>query len=321
MNKEFFKNKKVLIMGLGRFGGGVDAAKFAHSCGAKVTITDLLPDQQLTDSLEQLKELSEVEYHLGFHLKEDFINTDVVIVNPAVNPDNEFLETPREHNKVITSQVEIFFQLCPARIIGITGANGKSTTAALTAHLLKAGMGQEGIDYNQVWLSGNIGNEPMLTSLDNISSDDLVVLELSSFQLEQLAQIQKAPLWALITNLTPNHLDRHGTFENYCAAKENIFKYQKLDEAKPAISIFNAEDKICSEWFEKYVKQPGRLCINYSSDEVSGDIAESFKLPGRANRSNLAAGMAVCSYFCVDINAVKAAVGEFKALVHRLELA
>ncbi|MHC4725202.1 MAG: UDP-N-acetylmuramoyl-L-alanine--D-glutamate ligase [Planctomycetota bacterium] len=320
MDKEFFKNKKVLVMGLGRFGGGVDAAMFANACGAEVTVTDLLPDNKLMESIEQLKTLSEVEYHLGFHLKEDFINADIVIVNPAVNPDNKFLGIARQHNKVITSQVEIFFELCPAKIIGITGANGKSTTAALTAYLLKAGIGQEGTGYNKVWLSGNIGNEPMLTSLDNITSDDLVVLELSSFQLEQLAQIQKAPFLALITNLTPNHLDRHGTFENYCAAKENIFKYQRLDEKNPVVSIFNSEDEIASEWFEKYSKQAGRLCFKYSSENVSGDIAESFKLPGRANRSNLAAALAVVDYFAVDINTVKAAMSEFKALAHRLEL-
>jgi UDP-N-acetylmuramoylalanine--D-glutamate ligase len=320
MDKEFFKDKKVLVMGLGMFGGGVDAAKFACSCGSEVTVTDLLPDNKLRESIEQLKSLSEVEYHLGFHLEEDFTNTDIVIVNPAVNPDNEFLGIARGHNKVITSQVEIFFHLCPAKIIGITGANGKSTTAALTAHLLKAGIGQEGVGYNKVWLSGNIGNEPMLMSLDNITSDDLIVLELSSFQLEQLAQIKKAPFLALITNLTPNHLDRHGTFESYCAAKENIFKYQKLNEGNPVVSVFNAEDKIASEWFEKYNKQTGRLCLQYSSDDVSDDIAGAFKLPGRANRSNLAAAIAVTDYFGVDINAVKTALPEFKALAHRLEL-
>ncbi|MHC4187980.1 MAG: UDP-N-acetylmuramoyl-L-alanine--D-glutamate ligase, partial [Planctomycetota bacterium] len=91
MDKGFFKNKKVLVMGLGRFGGGVDAAMFANACGAEVIVTDLLPDNKLRESIEQLKALPEVEYHLGFHLEKDFVNADIVIVNPAVNPDNEFL--------------------------------------------------------------------------------------------------------------------------------------------------------------------------------------------------------------------------------------
>ncbi|GAF93427.1 unnamed protein product, partial [marine sediment metagenome] len=144
-----------------------------------------------------------------------------------------------------------------------------------------------------VWLSGNIGNQPLLTVIEKISPDDLVVLELSSFQLEQLAEIQKAPKVALLTNLTPNHLDRHGTFANYCTAKENIFKFQKLNDNYPAVSIFNAEDKIAAEWFEKYSKDTGRICIRFSTDDVSKEIRDSFTLPGRANLSNLAAAIAI----------------------------
>ena len=102
--------------------------------------------------------------------------------------------------------------------MGITGANGKSTTTALTAHLLDAGRGATGI--GRVWLGGNIGNRPLLTELDRIAAGDVVVLELSSFQLEQLARIRRAPDISVITNLTPNHLDRHGTFECVLRAKE-----------------------------------------------------------------------------------------------------
>jgi UDP-N-acetylmuramoylalanine--D-glutamate ligase len=208
--------------------------------------------------------------------------------------------------------------LCPAQIIGITGANGKSTTTALTAHLLK------NASTETVWLSGNIGNQPLLTILDKIKPNDLVVLELSSFQLEQLAQIQNAPNVALLTNLTPNHLDRHRTFENYCAAKENIFKYQKLNENNPAVSIFNVEDKIAAEWFEKYSKDSGpqgagRICIKYSADDVSKEIRDNFKLPGRANLSNLAAAIAISRHFGIDDEQIKKSLPEFKSLPHRLK--
>ncbi|GAF93814.1 unnamed protein product, partial [marine sediment metagenome] len=206
MNREFFASKKVLVMGLGRFGGGVDVAKFACSAGAKVIITDLASAEQLRDSINQLKDCSNIEYHLGSHNAADFEQADIIIVNPAVAPDNEFLKLARRHNKFISTQINIFFELCPAPIIGITGANGKSTTTALTAHLLRAGVGQKKFKYRKVWLSGNIGNEPLLAAFDEIRADDLVVLELSSFQTEQLAQIQKGPKVALLTNLTPNHL-------------------------------------------------------------------------------------------------------------------
>ncbi len=323
-NKYNFAGKKVLIMGLGRFGGGVDCAEFASRAGAKVIVTDSAPAEKLSDSIDKLKEFRDIEFHLGSHYPEDFKQSDIIIANPAVPEDNEFLEIARRNKKFITSQVNIFFELCPAQIIGITGANGKSTTTALTAHLLKTTM-DEGRGMRDVWLSGNIGNQPLLTILDKIKSNDLVVLELSSFQLEHLAQIEKAPNIALLTNLTPNHLDRHGTFENYCAAKENIFKYQKLNENSPAVSIFNDEDKIAAQWYEKYSKDSGpqgagRICIKYSTDDVSKEIRDNFKLPGQANLSNLAAAIAISRHFGIDDEQIKKTLPEFKSLAHRLEL-
>jgi len=331
MNEEFFADKTVLVMGLGRFGGGVDVAEFAARAGAKVIVTDLASRRQLSDSIRRLEEFSDIEFHLGSHDPADFEQADIIVVNPAVTGDNEFLKLARRHKKFITSQINIFFQLCPAQIIGITGANGKSTTAALTAHLLKDA-GEE-----KVWLSGNIGNEPLLTRLNQIAPDDLVVLELSSFQIEQLAQIRQAPTVSLLTNLTPNHLDRYGTFADYCAAKENIFKFQVRrvcfsppnktwwgkphpTENRPAVSIFNAEDKIAAKWFEKYEKDADRICIKFSTDDISEEIRDSFSLPGRANLSNLAAAMAIARYFGIDDEQLKTSLPQFKPLPHRLEL-
>jgi UDP-N-acetylmuramoylalanine--D-glutamate ligase len=320
VTREAFAGKNVLIMGLGRFGGGLDAAKFACQAGASVTVTDLASAEQLAPSIEQLKHFADIEFRLGSHDFADFDAADIVVANPAVPLNNEYLRFAREHGKVVTSQISIFFELCPALIIGITGSNGKSTTAALTARLLRTGVGQAGGRYRHVWLSGNIGNEPLLTALDEITGDDLVVLELSSFQLEQLAEIERAPKVAVLTNLTPNHLDRYGTFEAYCAAKEHIFKFQSSDDNHPAVSIFNTEDAIASQWFEKYSAEPNRVCVRFSTDDVGADIREKFSLPGRANLSNLAAALAVAKYFGVDDEPIKAALAEFKALPHRLEL-
>jgi len=321
MDKQFFAGKNVLVMGLGRFGGGVDVAKFAYNTGGKVIITDLATSEQLSDSVRQLEEFPDIEYHLGSHDPADFKQADVIVVNPAVPPNNEYLQLARQHKKFVTSQIGIFFQLCPATIIGITGANGKSTTAALTAHLLRGARDEKRkTSYENVWLSGNIGNEPLLTIVDQIRPDDLVVLELSSFQIEQLAQIQKAPHVALLTNLTPNHLDRYGTFANYRSAKENIFKFQKLDRNSPAVSIFNAEDKIAAEWFEKYKRDTGRICVKFSVDEVSKEVRDNFPLPGRANLSNLAAALCLARHFGVEDKQIKKSLPAFKSLPHRLEL-
>jgi UDP-N-acetylmuramoylalanine--D-glutamate ligase len=313
MDKQFFAGKNVLVMGLGRFGGGVDAAKFATGVGAKVIVTDLASEEELSNSIKQLEEFPDIEYHLGSHDPADFKQADIVVVNPAVPPDNQYLQLARQHKKLITSQIGIFFQLCSATIIGVTGANGKSTTTALTVHLLKSA------SKGNVWLSGNIGNEPLLTIADQIKPGDLVVLELSSFQIEQLAQIPKAPNIALLTNLTPNHLDRYGTFANYCAAKENIFKFQKLG-SPPAVSIFNAEDEIAAKWFEKYKRDPGRICLKFSADDVSEEIRNKFSLPGRANLSNLAAALCMARHFGIEDYKIIKSLPKFKALPHRLEL-
>jgi len=321
MDKQFFAGKNVLVMGLGRFGGGVDVAKFAAGTGAKVIVTDLASAEELKNSIKQLEEFPDIEYHLGSHDPADFKQADIIVVNPAVPPDNQYLQLARQHKRLITSQIGIFFQLCPATIIGITGANGKSTTAALAAHLLKSASDeQRGTRDRNVWLSGNIGNEPLLTIANQIRSDDLVVLELSSFQIEQLAQIQKGPHVALLTNLTPNHLDRYGTFANYCAAKENIFKFQKLDRTPPAVSVFNAEDEIAAKWFEKYRRDAGRICVKFSVDDVSEEIRDNFPLPGRANLSNLAAALCLARHFGIEDEQIKKNLPAFKSLPHRLEL-
>ena len=316
-----FAGKTVLVMGLGRFGGGVDAAEFALKAGAKVIITDSATEHQLRDSINKLKKFSNIKFHLGSHDPDDFEKADIVVANPAVPGNNIYLEIARRSGRFVTSGINIFFELCPAQIIGITGANGKSTTTAMTAHLLQSKRDERRKTRDEnVWLGGNIGNKPLLTILDKIKSTDLVVLELSSFQIEQLAEFESAPDVALLTNLTPNHLDRYGTFENYCAAKENIFQYQKPDKNLPAVSIFNAEDKIAVEWFEKYKNDKGRLCIKFSADDVTDEIRDCFKLPGRANLSNLAAALAIVRQFGADDDSIKNSLSGFKALPHRLEL-
>ena len=317
MNVRELTGKTVLVMGLGRFGGGVDVARFAVAAGARVVVTDAATEEQLAKSVRQLEGLAGIELKLGGHDAEDFARADTVVVNPAVRPDHPLLEVARQHGGVITSQIALFFGLCPARTVGITGANGKSTTAALTAHILEHTLGGSRA---KVWLGGNIGHRPLLGTLAEMKPEDVVVLELSSFQLEQLGDTGKAPGIALLTNLTPNHLDRHGTFEAYCAAKENIFRLQACDGRRPAVSIFNGEDPIGCEWFERYRSQSGRVCVKYAGDDVEPNVRACYALPGRANLSNLAGARAVARQFDLSDQAVARVLPDFKALPHRLEL-
>lgn len=322
MDRGFFAGKRILVMGLGRFGGGLDSVIFAARLGREVIVTDLANEADLAAPMKALQGFDNIRYHLGGHRKDDFGTggADIIVVNPAVTPDNPFVRIAEKAGKHITSQLEIFFELCPARIVGVTGSNGKSTTTTLTWHLLEAGVGQPGIGYQRVWLGGNIGNKPLLEILDQIGPNDVVVLELSSFQLEQLARIHRAPQAAIITNLTPNHLDRHGTFEAYCRAKENIFIHQALNPTHPALSVFNAEDAVTRGWFERYRGQSGRLCKTFCPADVPADLAEVFVLAGPANRSNLAAALAVAEYFGVAKDRIHKAVASYRGLPHRLEL-
>jgi UDP-N-acetylmuramoylalanine--D-glutamate ligase len=313
--------KRVVVMGLGRFGGGQDSALFAVKSGAKVLVTDQVGPDQLSRTLKQLEGLA-VKYRLGEHRIEDFIDADVIIVNPAVPPDNLFLTAAKQAGAILTSQVELFFQLCPAPIVGVTGSNGKSTTTSLIYHLLSAGQEQkQAIPYRKVWLSGNIGDRPFLGMLDQIQPQDIVVLELSSFQLEQLSRLGAAPYVSVITNLTPNHLDRHGTFQAYCAAKEFIFSNQKQEPCNPCLSIFNAEDYVTAAWYEKYKRQRGRKVVLFSPDDISPDILNAYKLIGRANRANLSAALKVAEHFGIAKDRIIEAVGSFQSLPDRLQLA
>jgi UDP-N-acetylmuramoylalanine--D-glutamate ligase len=320
MDEQFFSGKTVLVMGLGRFGGGVDASRFASKVAAKTIVTDMARPEELAKSLEQLKECSNIVYHLGGHQQEDFETADIVIVNPAVNPNNPLLKIAAERGHLVTSQINIFFQMCTAPVVAITGANGKSTTTALTAHLLRAGLGRQGFNFTNVWLGGNIGNEPLLTIVEQIKSTDIVVLELSSFQIEHLAETKKAPFVSLITNLTPNHLDRHGTFEAYCKAKENMFSLQTLDENNPAVSVFNGDDPVTSRWYENYKSDKGRICYLSKADDITEKFRKVFPLPGRANLENLAGAMAIARHFNVSDENLIDALPKFKSLPHRLEL-
>ena len=229
--------KRITIMGLGRFGGGVGAARFFAGRGSKVTVTDLAEADTLEKSIAELADEPEITFHLGQHLREDFTNADAVVVNPAVPPSSPFIELARKAKVELTTEINIFFGLCRAKIVGITGSNGKSTTSAMIASILSKAVEAGEAPFGQVFLGGNIGHS-LLGELEQISDDDVVVLELSSFQLEALAAEKMSPQIAVWTNFSPNHLDRHETLEAYRIAKENIYLFQKPDDRL----IYNADD-------------------------------------------------------------------------------
>ena len=313
------RDKQVLVMGLGRFGGGTDVVRYLVTKGACVTVTDLATPDALKTSLDTLSDVSGVTYHLGRHHPHDFQMADLIVVNPAVSPENPYLKTARQQGVDITTQINLFLERCPATIIGITGANGKSTTTALCAHILTEAAALTEVAYGRVWLGGNLGHHPLLTCVDDIKAGDVVVLELSSFQTEALDPRLPSVKIALLTNLTPNHLDRHGSFDAYCAAKARLFDTQPIDAADPAVSVFCRDDPVAGQWYERYRRDTGRFCLQYSADDVGSALQEKFQLPGRANLANVAGAMAIAGYLSLTEDTIARTLETFTPLPHRLE--
>lgn len=292
--------RRVTIMGLGRHGGGVAAARFVAERGATVTVTDKAKSGTLGDSLERLTDLPIGRFELGGHREVDFRRAEVVVVNPAVRPDDWFLNLARQSGATITTEIELFLEACPAKIIGVTGSNGKSTTAAMTAEILRA-------DGRRTWLGGNIGHS-LLGDLPDIHRDDIVVLELSSFQLAQLSAEARLPEIAVVTNCTPNHLDWHANFADYIAAKRRILSGQRVED----VSVLNQHDAQVAGWSHLVRGRPLAVLPLESLPPLA--------VPGRHNQENAACAAAAARAAGCSERAIDSGLRAFRGLPHRLEL-
>lgn len=293
------KGRRVTVMGLGHFGGGAAAARWLAGQGAVVTVTDVACEQALAASLQSLAEVPIAAYHLGAHCEEDFRNADLVVVNPAVRPENPFVQAAANAGVPLSSETELLLHSCPARIIAVTGSNGKSTTAAMTAAILRA-------DGRRVHLGGNIGRS-LLDSADDIQASDWVVLEISSFQLHYLRLDARPVDIAVVTNCVPNHLDWHGSFANYVADKQRLL----LGQSGDGLAVLNAHDPEVATWAAMV---RGRLLRPISLDTVP-----ELAVPGRHNRTNAAcAAAAALAAGCAEASIGKA-LRACRSLPDRLE--
>ncbi len=207
--------RRATVMGLGLFGGGVGVTRHLVAEGWDVTVTDLRDETALAPSLQALAGLP-VRFRLGRHEVSDFTAAELVVVNPAVPPGNAFVAAGEAAGARIDTEIGMFVRLCRAPIAAVTGSAGKSTTTALLAKCLERRGGP-----GRVLLGGNIGVS-LLEELPRIAAEDLVVLELSSFQLHWLRREGLRPSLGVFTNVTPNHLDWHGTLDAYVQDKTGI---------------------------------------------------------------------------------------------------
>lgn len=315
----------VTVMGLGLFGGGATVARHLARRGARVTVTDQRNAQELAPALREIADL-DLRLVLGEHRTEDFTRTGLVVANPAVSPRSPYLTAAREAGVPITSETALFLESCDARVIAVTGTQGKSSTCnTLHQLLVRAGL--------RAHLGGNIGRS-LLEEAEVMQRDDLVVLEVSSYQLEMLppalGRDGERPRVDAVScvNVLADHLERHGTLEAYAAAKERIVE---LVRDSGGCAVLPADDPWTRRWnvrgarrVDAWLTTPATSGLHrrdgafHLDDEELGHVDE-LQLPGAFQRANTLISLGLARLAGASPQALRAAVPELRALPHRLE--
>src|SRR5262245_23911674 len=257
--------KKVLVVGIAR--SGVAAARLLAARGAMVIANDAKPERELGNAVEKLRNLG-VMLSLGGHPESLFVNADLIVLSPGVPADLAQLESARRAGIEIISEPELAGRFLRGRMIGVTGSNGKTTVTTLIGELMKAA----GAD---VIVGGNIGT-PLTSLIEKSTDKSWVVAELSSFQLELIDSLRVNV--AVVTNITPDHLDRHGSFENYVRAKHRIFSNQSRDDW----AVLNGQDRGVVEMISQRGAPSRRVYFNSRGRQtIGGEAAAVFVEGGR----------------------------------------
>ena len=315
------KNKKVLLVGLAKT--GVSTIKYLDKLGAKTIVNDIKKEEQLEDILNELKDIKNVEYILGYH-PENVDDIDIAVVSPGVPLDLPFIIKLKESNIKIIGEVELAYQLSKSNptFIGITGTNGKTTTTTLVGEIFKKAN-------KDTYIVGNIGN-PVIDTVESTTKDSVLVTELSSFQLESIDTFR--PKVSAFLNITEDHLNRHHTMENYIDAKSRIFKNQQKDDFTilnyDDISVRNLKDKCNSKviFFSRkeklnegiYLDEYNNIVIDIN-EKIELLNADELSLPGVHNLENCMAAVGITYIMGIDIQIIKEVLKTFKAVEHRQE--
>lgn len=303
-----FKNKKVLIMGLGINGGGVGSAEFFATIGSKVTVTDLKTEKELKKSIKKLEKFPQIKYVLGKHKEEDFKNNDLIIKNPAVPQNSPFLKIAKKHKIPIHTEASLYFLLTPSYTIGVTGTKGKSTTSNFIYRILKKKYSAR--------LIGNIGVS-LLKSLLTLKAKDIVVAELSSWQTESLIFAKKSPQIAIITNIKKDHLNTYKSFFDYKKAKFLIAKWQnKEDELLLNISLKKDYQK-----FARLLKIKSRVSFYSYKKSFERKLRKfGFNFYGKGMVENAICAYKIGKIFGLKDDVIFKTLSKIKPLFGRLQL-
>ena len=314
---ESLRHKTVAVIGIGV--SNTPLLELLLAEGIRVTACDKRSREQMGEQAEHLEQLG-CELHLGADYLKD-LDADVIFRTPGLRPDVPEIAACVDRGAVLTSEMEVFFEVCPCTIIAVTGSDGKTTTTTIIAELLKAAD-------RRVWVGGNIGH-PLLCEADGMLATDYAVLELSSFQ---LMTMKHSPHIAVVTNLAPNHLDVHRDMAEYVAAKENIFRHQSGED----VAVFNADNDITAEQSHR---APGRARLFSRQGEVADGVflrgedivcrsgghervvmtTGDIKIPGVHNVENYMAAIAAVDGLVPD-EVIRDFAREFGGVEHRIEL-
>ena len=309
--KKYINGKKVSVIGIGI--SNRPLIKYLVSLGAEVCAYDKKTEEKLGDIAKELKEIG-VSLVLGDNYLDNLAG-EIIFKTPGMRYDHPSIEKCRKEGSIITSEMEVFFEICPAKIIAVTGSDGKTTTTTLIHRMLS----ESGYTAH---LGGNIGT-PLMTKAEEMKESDYAVLELSSFQLHTM---KRSPEIAVITNITPNHLDWHTDYNEYIEAKKNIMLYQKKDD----ILVTNAENEVTREIGKSakgknisfssknkadvYIKDD-IICVG--DDEVLN--ISDIKIPGKHNVENYMTAIAAV-YGLVNKETIQKVAKTFGGVPHRIEL-
>ncbi len=309
--------KRVTVMGLGRFGGGIGVTRYLCSKGADVLVTDLDPPDKLRDSIAQIQPLVDkgsVTLRLGEHNVADFTTANLIVANAAVPKpwDNRFLRAAEAAHIPITTEISLTVEELRSRgvtnTIAITGSAGKSTTTAMIHHALVSTSEISNLK-SQILMGGNIGGS-LLDHPERLTPSTTVILELSSamlYWLERTLTPKWSPHVAVITNISPNHIDWHGEFDHYAASKRHLIEHQTAAD----FAILGAP-----VWdLRSHTKAHA---IRFEAADFHGPLA----LPGEHNRTNAAGALAACRALCqeIPVGTLRDAIASFTGLTHRLQL-
>ncbi len=318
-----YAGRRVVILGLAR--QGVALARHLAQHGADVVVSDLLPAGQLCEALDQLAGLS-LEVVLGGHPSSLLDGVDLFCLSGGVPADAPIVRQAIARGIPLSNDSQIFLEECPATVIGITGSAGKTTTTAMLGEMCRQG---HSTDQRRIWVGGNIGRS-MLPDLDEIGPGDLVVMELSSFQLEIMT---KSTPVAAVLNLTPNHLDRHRTMKAYSAAKARLLQHQPVDGiallgqddpgtcglqqlVRGRLRMFSLEDSVADGAFLR--DNVITLCGPEGEQPVCR--RDELRLLGQHNTLNALAAAALADSVGIPAAAIAEVARTFAGVEHRLEL-